>query len=79
MAQQTPITVLQLDASPAGEASVSRELTASIAEAIVARSPGATLVRRDLVAEPVPHLDTAALAALRPPAGTVRPAGQQPS
>ena len=70
MAQQTPITVLQLDASPAGEASVSRELTASIAEAIVARSPGATLVRRDLVAEPVPHLDTAALAALRPPAGT---------
>lgn len=69
MAPQIPITVLQLDTSPAGEASVSRELTATIADAIVARSPAATLVRRDLAAEPVPHLDAAALAALRPQAG----------
>lgn len=63
------ITVLQLDASPAGAASVSRELTTAIATAIADRAPGARLVRRDLIADPIAHLDADALAALRPVPG----------
>lgn len=65
----TSITVLQLDASPAGAASVSRELTSAIAAAITDRAPGSRLVRRDLIADPIAHLDADALAALRPVAG----------
>ncbi len=62
----TPLTVLQLDASPAGAASVSRELTSAIAAAITAQTPGAQRVYRDLAADAIPHLDADVLAALRP-------------
>lgn len=65
----TSITVLQLDASPAGAVSVSRELTSAIAAAIAEHAPGSRLVRRDLAADPIAHLDADALAALRPVPG----------
>ena len=68
-----PITVLQLDASPAGSASITRQVSAAIADAVVARSPGARLVRRDLVADPIPHLDTAALTSLKRQTGSAAP------
>jgi FMN-dependent NADH-azoreductase len=64
----TPLTVLQLDASPAGAASVSRELTLAIAAAITAGTPGARRIHRDLAADSIPHLDADVLAALRPTA-----------
>lgn len=64
MKSNHPLTILQLDSSPSGSASVSRELTRSLATTLTARVPGARLVHRDLVADPVPHLDDAALVAL---------------
>ncbi|GAA2122175.1 FMN-dependent NADH-azoreductase [Glycomyces algeriensis] len=47
--------LLQLDASAAVEGSTSRSLTAAFAAAFAA-VPGNAVVRRDLHAEPVPHL-----------------------
>ncbi len=60
-----PLNVVQLDASPASAASVSRELTSAIAEAITAKTPGgAQRIHRDLAADAIPHLDADVLAAL---------------
>ena len=55
----------QLDASPAGAASVSRELTSAIAAAITAQTPGAQRVYRDLAADAI-RTWMRCLAALRP-------------
>jgi FMN-dependent NADH-azoreductase len=61
-------TLLQIDSSVTGSASVTRELTAVIADAIAARTPGVHRIERDLAADPVPHLDATALSVLRPSA-----------
>ena len=68
-------TILQLDSSVTGGTSVSRELTAAVAEALRASTPGAQLVYRDLVADPIAHLDADALAVLRPAADAEPPSG----
>ena len=56
--------LLHIDSSITGAASVSRQVTARIVQAAVAANPGIEIIHRDLVAEPLPHLDGAALAGL---------------
>jgi len=50
------VTILHIDSSISGEASVSRTLSAAIVEQLIGENPFAPTVRRDLVAEPLPHL-----------------------
>ena len=56
------MTILKIDSSITGEASVSRQLTAAILDQLKAQQPGATIVARDLAAEPIDHLTLAAFA-----------------
>lgn len=56
------MTILHIDSSITGEASVSRQVSAGIVDALVAADPAATVIRRDLVADPLPHLTLDALA-----------------
>jgi FMN-dependent NADH-azoreductase len=57
--------ILILDSAATGESSVSRKLTDGLAETIRRRHPGARIVRRDIGAEPVPHLDGETTSAIR--------------
>ena len=50
------MTILKIDSSISGDASVSRILTRSITEQLVAANPHATVIERDLVAIPLAHL-----------------------
>ena len=56
------MTILKIDSSITGENSVSRQLTARIVEQIQARDPGAELMERDLVQQPLDHLTLPAFA-----------------
>ena len=56
------MTILHIDSSISGEASVSRQLTGSIVEQLRAAEPGVDVVRRDLVESPLPHLTLDAFA-----------------
>ncbi|MFL6112322.1 MAG: FMN-dependent NADH-azoreductase [Catenulispora sp.] len=57
-------TLLHIDASLfPGEASASRTVTATFADAWRAAHPGGTVVHRDLAADPVPHIDFVAVSA----------------
>ena len=56
------MTILKIDSSITGENSVSRVLTRSITDQLLAANPGANLVERDLVNEPLDHLTLAAFA-----------------
>lgn len=56
------MTILQIDSAITGENSVSRQLTGAIVEQLVAQDPGATVLRRDVAAEPLPHLTLAGMA-----------------
>jgi FMN-dependent NADH-azoreductase len=49
------MTILHIDSSITGEASVSRQVSQTIVERLAAAAPGAEIVRRDLTAEPLPH------------------------
>jgi FMN-dependent NADH-azoreductase len=60
--------LLHLDSSVLGTHSASRELTAAIVAAWQAVHPRGTVDYRDLVADPLPHLDGAALAKADPEA-----------
>ena len=55
-------TILHLDSSITGDASVSRQVSAAIVASLLAADPATTVVRRDLVADELPHLTLAALA-----------------
>ena len=55
--------LLHVDSSVLGQNSASRALTADVVAAEVRRSPGATVVHRDLAADPLGHLSPAHLAA----------------
>ncbi|MBP7240909.1 NAD(P)H-dependent oxidoreductase [Amaricoccus sp.] len=59
------LNILAIDSSSAGSASVSRRLVDETVSALVAAAPGAAVVRRDLAADPVPHLTAATLAGVR--------------
>lgn len=72
-------TLLHLDSSADLTGSVSRRLTARFADGWAARGPGHVVVRRDLHADPLPHLATNVLhwaPRLRGPDETV-PAGAE--
>ncbi|CDO07407.1 FMN-dependent NADH-azoreductase [Mycolicibacterium cosmeticum] len=56
--------LLHIDSSVQGDRSVSRRLTARAAERWLAAHPGGTVTYRDLVADPLPHLDPATSASL---------------
>lgn len=65
--------VLHIDSSSTGAASVSRELTAAVVQALRQADPGLEVRYRDLIAQPPAHLDGALLQSLRPQPGTVLP------
>src|SRR5215204_4687086 len=56
------MTILKIDSSITGENSVSRVLTKSIVDQIVAADPVNILIERDLVGDPLDHLTLAAFA-----------------
>jgi len=60
------MNILHLDSSILGDASASRVLSAAIVAALLDATPDATVVRRDLAADPIPHLDGAIAAGFRP-------------
>ena len=49
--------LLHIDSSALGDASVSRQLTASIVESFRKAEPGVEIIRRDLVEQPLDHLN----------------------
>ncbi len=56
------MTILHIDASINGESSASRAISRSIVDKLLNADPAATLVTRDLVSEPLPHLTLDAFA-----------------
>lgn len=58
--------LLHVDSSIRGESSVSRQLSAAVVEGWRAAVPGLEVLRRDLAAEPIPHLDARQLPAVKP-------------
>ncbi len=56
------MTILHLDASINGENSASRTISRSIVDQLKAADPSATVVYRDLAANPLPHLTLEAFA-----------------
>ena len=58
--------LLHIDTSISGEASASRRLSAAIVAAFIRTVPGLEVVRRDLDADPIPHLDSKLLPTVRP-------------
>jgi FMN-dependent NADH-azoreductase len=57
--------ILIIDSAATGDASVSRKLTDAAAETIRRRDPSARIVRRDIGADPIPHLTEATVPAIR--------------
>lgn len=60
-------TVLHVNSSPLGDRSVSRKLTAKILTELKHKHPDAIIVNRDLVATPIPHLDSVMIGAFFTP------------
>lgn len=58
--------LLHIDSSISGEASASRQLSAAIVTALTKTRPGLEVIRRDLDADPIPHLDHKLLPTIRP-------------
>lgn len=57
-------TILFIEASPRGKDSASRSVSDTLAARLAGRYPSARLVRRDLAAELLPHLDDITLRAI---------------
>ena len=53
------MTILHIDSSINGDNSASRTISRSIVERFQAQNPGAEVIARDLVADPLPHLTLA--------------------
>jgi len=53
------VTILHIDSSITGDNSASRAISRSIVDRLVAEHPGAQVITRDLVADPLPHLTLA--------------------
>lgn len=62
-----PHTILVVDSSPSGESSVTRRLTAKVVAELKAKRPDSAIVKRDLAADPFPHLDGLTLGAFFTP------------
>jgi len=56
------VTILHIDSSISGENSASRAISRSILDRLIVSDPGANIVSRDLVADPLPHLTLDAFA-----------------
>lgn len=56
------MTILHLDSSISGDNSASRAISRSIVNQLRAANPGARVIRRDLVSDPLPHLTLDAFA-----------------
>ena len=56
------MTIVKIDSSITGAQSVSRQLTAAALARLIAEEPGATVVERDLVEQPLDHITLAAFA-----------------
>jgi FMN-dependent NADH-azoreductase len=56
------VTILHIDSSITGESSASRTISRSIVDRLRADAPGARVMSRDLVADPLPHLTLEAFA-----------------
>ena len=56
------MTILHIDSSITGDASISRQVSAAIVAALTAGVPAATVIRRDLALQPLPHLTLDAFA-----------------
>jgi len=66
--------LLHIDSSITGANSASRQLSAALVAALTAAIPGLEIIRRDLDANPIPHLDSKRLPTVRPanaPAGAI--------
>src|SRR5438270_3076835 len=66
--------LLHIDSSITGANSASRQLSAALVAALKAAIPNLEVIRRDLDANPIPHLDSKRLPTVRPanaPAGAV--------
>ena len=57
--------LLHIDSSIVGEASTSRRLSAAIVGEFRRAVPNITIIRRDLCADPIPHLDASSLPEVR--------------
>ena len=57
--------LLHIDAGITGPGAVSRQISAAIVENLIRANPGLEVVRRDLDADPIPHLDSRNVGALR--------------
>ena len=62
--------ILRIDSSPTGDQSISRKLTGELLAHFTAKHPDAKVVTRDLVAEPLPHIDPITTSAIRTPPET---------
>ena len=62
--------ILRIDSATTGEQSISRKLTDELVRHFTARHPEATVIERDLVAEPLPHIDPITTKAIRNPPET---------
>lgn len=58
--------LLHIDSSISGKGSASRQLSAAVVAALTRAMPGLEVIRRDLDAEPIPHLDSTRLPTVRP-------------
>src|SRR6266446_6970167 len=58
--------LLHIDSSITGANSASRQLSTALVAALKAAIPGLEVVRRDLDANPIPHLDSKRLPTVRP-------------
>lgn len=61
---------LVIDSAATGDASVSRRLTAELAERLMQRDPAAHIVRRDIGTDTIPHLTAETVGAIRGAADT---------
>ena len=60
------MNLLHIDSSISGDESATRQISAAITMGLARVNPGATVVRLDLDADPIPHLDSRRLASVRP-------------
>jgi FMN-dependent NADH-azoreductase len=58
--------LLHIDSSISGEGSASRQLSAAVVAAFTQAMPELEVIRRDLDAKPIPHLDSKRLPTVRP-------------
>ena len=64
--QGNSMKLLHIDSSISAEGSASRQLSSAIVAALTRAIPGLEVIRRDLDADPIPHLDSRRLPTVRP-------------